>query len=165
MFRALRIISRAENKSYLYENEGNSTGFKADFLYFLSHRGEFDIKCKEKTMAKYDIIIQNSASKQVYVLSGLTPTEETGLYVQFEDVELPSEAKNGEYTYVLVQNRLSGVTYAPKTDVLDTIVTYSGQSYTLRDLRPMTGLMRVGEVNEKNVYQPKDKNKTYYYQK
>ena len=116
-------------------------------------------------MAKYDIIIQNSASKQVYVLSGLTPTEETGLYVQFEDVELPSEAKNGEYTYVLVQNRLSGVTYAPKTDVLDTIVTYSGQSYTLRDLRPMTGLMRVGEVNEKNVYQPKDKNKTYYYQK
>lgn len=116
-------------------------------------------------MALYDIIIQNAASKEVFVLSGLTPTVENGLYAQFEDVELPERATNGEYSYVFIQNRLSGVTYTPKTDLQDTIVTYSGQSYTLRDLRPMTGLLRVGTVESKNEYQPKAKNKNYYYEK
>lgn len=116
-------------------------------------------------MAKYDILLQNNASKEYFIFSGVSATVETDLYVEFDDLELPESVKDGEYTYAVIRNSLENVTYKPKNGLSETIVEYSGQTYQLSDLRPFTGLLRVGEVEEKNNYQDKPKNKTYYYKK
>lgn len=116
-------------------------------------------------MGTYDILLQNNGSKEIFILSGVEATLETRLFVEFDDFSLPEGAKNGEYTYAVIQNSLSGVTYKPKNGLSETIVEYSGQTYQLGDLRPFMGLLRVGEVEEKNNYQDKPKNKNYYYQK
>lgn len=100
----------------------------------------------------YDIILQNNASKEFFVLSGLQNTSFTELYLQFEGVELPEEAQDGEYTYAVVKNERQDVIYAPKTPILDTIATVNGEDFILRDLCPLTGLLRVGKVEETNVY-------------
>lgn len=115
-------------------------------------------------MAKFDIILQNNGDKRIFLLSGMTNVSENQLYLDFENVELPDGAENGEYTYAVIANDLSGTVYDFKSEILETIVTASGVSVTLRDLKPLIGLLRVGNIEEKNVYQPKN-NKTYYYKK
>ena len=116
-------------------------------------------------MAKYDILLQNNASKEYFIFSGVESTVENNLYVEFDDFEMPEKVKNGEYTYAVLRNSLSGVTYNCKNGLMDSLVEYSGQTYQLVDLRPLTGLLRVGKIEDKNNYQEKPKNKTYYYQK
>lgn len=111
----------------------------------------------------YDIILQNNASKEFFVLSGLQNTSSTELYLQFEDIELPEGAQDGEYTYACVCNEESGVTYSPKTPILDTIVHSNEEDIVLGELKPYTGLLRVGKPQESNVYDD-TKNKTFYYE-
>lgn len=112
----------------------------------------------------YDIILQNNADKRVFILSGMTNVSQSHLWLGFENVELPEGAEDGEYTYAVIRNVLRGVTYDPKAEVLDTIVTYEESSVTLRDLKPMVGILRVGTPATKNVYKA-DNKKNYYYQK
>jgi len=114
-------------------------------------------------MAKYDVLLQNNTDKQIFILSGQESTAEAKLYIEFDGLTLPKKAQNGEYTYAVIANELTGVEYKPKNGLLETIVTYSGATYRLGDLKPYTGLLRVGEIEEKNVYQEKPKNKNYYY--
>lgn len=100
----------------------------------------------------YDIILQNNASKEFFILSGLQNTSSTELYLQFEEVDLPEDAQDGEYTYAVVKNDRQDAQYAPKTPILDTIVTVDGGEYLLKDLCPKTGLLRVGVYEDINVY-------------
>lgn len=111
-----------------------------------------------------DLIIQNNSDKRIWLLSGLTDTSDTHLYAHFEDVEMPDDAPNGEYFYALIGNDRNDVSYTFKTDLLSTIVTVGDDNFELRDLSPATGLLRIGDVVDNAVYQPKD-NKTYYYKK
>lgn len=111
----------------------------------------------------YDIILQNNASKEFFVVSGLQNTSSTELYLQFEEVDLPEEAQDGEYTYACLCNEESGVTYSPKTPILDTIVTIGEEQLVLGDLKPLVGLLRVGKPKESNVYDNTN-NKTFYYE-
>lgn len=112
----------------------------------------------------YDIIIQNNGDKRMWVLRGLENVSDTHLYLDFEGVEWPTGAEDGEYSYACIMNTLNNAEYGLKTAILDTVVTVDGSEFKLRDLKPITGLIRVGEVKEKNVYQDK-KNKNYYYKK
>lgn len=110
-----------------------------------------------------DLIFQNNGDRRMWIVSGITPAEQNHLIIKFTDLELPADAPEGEYTYALIVNEYgSAVTYNLKTDLLDTEVTYNDKTYILRDLAPITGLMRIGGVpTEKNIYQRKNKN--YYY--
>ena len=115
-------------------------------------------------MAKYDVIIQNSASKQTFLLTGNTDTSESHLYHRFE-VEI--DAPEGEYVYVCVRNDREDVEYEFKTPVLDTVVHVGDEEMVLRDLQPSTGLLRIGEnVDPENVYEEtseKNNPTTFYY--
>lgn len=111
----------------------------------------------------YDIILQNNASKEFFILSGLQNSSSTELYLQFDGIELPETAQDGEYTYACACNEQSGVTYSPKTPILDTIVTKDGEELVLADLKPLVGLLRVGKPIESNVYDDTN-NKTFYYE-
>lgn len=116
-------------------------------------------------MAKYDIILQNNASKETFIISGVSSTGNSRLYLEFENLEMPEGAQDGEYTYTVVRNELEGVSYKPQNGLLESVVEYDGQSYALRDLKPLVGLLRIGNVEDRNVYKDDDKNKIYYYKK
>ena len=121
----------------------------------------------------FDILFQNNASREFTILTGLTNTSTTDLYLQFEGIEL--DVPEGEYTYAVLCNSRYDVQYETKTPILDTIVHTNDGDVILKDLCPLTGLMRVGEIDETNVYDTekadtfpydgkKDNNSTIYYE-
>lgn len=113
-------------------------------------------------MAKYDIILQNNASKQVFLLPGVDDKSESHLYHLFE---VKIDAPEGEYTYVIVYNERDDVEYEYKTPILDTVLHYGDdESIVLRLLQPDTGLLRIGATIEpENTYIPDENNDTTFY--
>lgn len=112
---------------------------------------------------KYDLIIQNNASKQTFLFSGLTDTSETHLYHKFEDLDL--DVPDGEYTYYVLRNERDDVEYDFKTPLGDTIVRADGQEVILKSLQPSTGLLRVGsEIKVVNTYDNNKENTIFYYE-
>ena len=111
--------------------------------------------------AKYDLILMGNASRQFFLLSGLTDTSTTHLYHRFL-VEI--DAEEGEYTYAVVRNERNDVEYEFKTPLLDTIIHTQDGDVVIRDLQPSTGLMRIGnEIAPVNMYQKDNKNTIFYY--
>lgn len=106
----------------------------------------------------YDIILQNNASKEFFLLQGLEDEARTELYLEFNDVELPDDLPDGEYVYAVLGNKREDVTYVFNTPILDTIVQTEDGDVVLRDLQPFTGLLRVGLIVEKNVYDEDESN-------
>lgn len=104
-------------------------------------------------MAKYDLLLLNSASGEFFLFSGLLDSSDTHLYHRFEDVEL--DVPDGEYTYALLRNERDDVEYTFKTPLLETELKIGEESAILRDFQPSTGLLRVGAVWEPiNIYSP-----------
>lgn len=112
-----------------------------------------------------DLIMQNNSDKRTWIVTGLTNVSTSHIYVQFDDVELPLDMPNGEYSYALITEPAEGVVYEPKIDIWDTIVKWDGKECQLRDLNPSTGLLRIGILKESNTYKEKTENKTFYYKK
>lgn len=110
----------------------------------------------------YDLILQNNASKEFFLYSGLTDTSTSHLYHKFDvDLDVPS----GEYTYAVIKNTRDDVEYDFKTPILDTIVKADDQEVQLSYLQPCTGLLRVGEeVKQENIYDDNKKQTIYYYE-
>lgn len=108
----------------------------------------------------YDIILQNSATKREYLVSGLTDSGNRLAYV-FEDFAMPEDAQFGEYYGALIWNGRRDVTYEFKDVVLETILHTNEGDVRLRDLRPEVFLMRYGTVEAEAVY--RDNNTEYYY--
>ena len=112
---------------------------------------------------KYDLILQNNASKEFIVFSALTDYTTTHLYYKFvEDLEL----KEGEYTYAVVPNDDETVIeYDFKNPLLDTVLKIDEKTVILKDMEPDTGLMRVGkDIKEDAIYDPKNNNEIFYYE-
>lgn len=107
----------------------------------------------------YDIIMQNNASREFYLLQGLTDMAPTELYLQFNNVEL--DIPEGEYTYACFVNDRDDVVYEYKTPLLDTIVHTDEEDIVLKNLQPYTGLLRVGTVGETNLYDSTSTNYPY----
>lgn len=113
-------------------------------------------------MNKYDLIIQNSASKENFLYSGLTDNSGSHLYFQFTNLDL--DVPDGEYTYCLLRNDRDDVVYDFTTPILDSMVHADGKDVMLRDLQPITGLLRVGDaIQNKNTYDNNNKKTIFYY--
>lgn len=111
-------------------------------------------------MSKFDVILQNNASKEFILLSGLTDTSTSHLYHRFE---VDIDAAEGEYTYAVQYNTRDDVEYEFKTPILDTVLHTEDGDVVLRDLQPSTGLLRIGSnIEPVNIYQ-KDNNDTIFY--
>ena len=113
---------------------------------------------------KYDLLLQNNASKEFFIYSGLTDTGDNHLYYKF-NIDL-STLKSAEYTYVVLINNRDDVQYDLNTPILDTILHTGEGDVLLRDLQPSTGLLQIGDgapVYE-NVYDDtQDNNLIFYY--
>lgn len=112
----------------------------------------------------FDILIQNNASKEIFILKQLENVSDSNLYLQFEDVDLPAAVKGGEYTYAVIFNDREDVEYETKSLLLKTVLHTDEGDFILGDLKPITGLLRVGEIETINQYK-KDENKPIYYYK
>lgn len=111
----------------------------------------------------YDILIQNNTSREVFIIKGLENASNDELYLQFDGVDMPEGVKDGEYTYAVIRNDRDDVVYEPNTVLLETLIKTDEGNIRLRYLSPIVGLLRVGKIEEKNVYDTNNKNKTYYY--
>jgi len=109
----------------------------------------------------FDLILQNNASKQIYLLSGLTDTSESSMAYLFEDFEMPESSQEGEYTCVLFRNGRKDVVYEFKNDILETIAHTGEGDVALRLLRPEIFLLKYGEINEVYGYRKSDKEYVY----
>lgn len=148
-----------------------STPYKGCSFYEMP---QYLLKVEEKRQKmaentkKYDLIIQNNASRATYVFSGLTDLSNNDLFYQFE---FEIGVAEGEYTYALLRNDRDDVTYDFRIPILDTIVHTEEGDVVLSDLQPPTGLLRVGDTIEvANIYdntaysgQTTDENNTIFY--
>ena len=111
----------------------------------------------------FDLLIQHSASKREWVVSGLTDKGNTMAYV-FKDFVMPEDAPEGEYYCVLVWNGREDVEWDVKDVLLDSVARTSEGNVMLRNLRPEIFLMRYGVVESPAQYRDTDK-QYYYYNK
>ena len=121
----------------------------------------------EKNMIKqpkYDLLLENNASKEFFIFSGLTDTSDNHLYYKF-NIDL-SSLKSAEYNYVVLINNRDDVEYDLNIPILNTILHTGEGDVLLRDLQPSTGLLQIGDgvpVYE-NVYdETQDNNLIFYY--
>lgn len=112
----------------------------------------------------FDILIQNNASKEIFILPQMENMSENNLYLQFDNVNFPSGVVDGEYTYAVIYNDRDDVVYETNIVLMKTVLKTGEGDFVLGDLKPLTGLLRVGEVQDSNTYK-KDENKTIYYYK
>lgn len=110
---------------------------------------------------KYDLLLQNNASKEFFTYSGLTDTSDSHLFYQF-DVEL--DVPDGEYVYAVFINNRDDVEIELKTPILSSILHTEDGDVILRDIQPGTGLLRVGEdMQVVNIYDDKEEKTIFYY--
>ena len=120
----------------------------------------------EKNMIKqpkYDLLLENNASKEFFIYSGLTDISDNHLYYRFEtEIDVPY----GEYTDVLLINNRDDVEYNLNIPILNTILHTGEGDVLLRDLQPSTGLLQIGDgvpVYENLYDETQDNNLIFYY--
>lgn len=113
----------------------------------------------------YDIFLQNNASKQEWVVTGLENTSDNNLYLRFEEFSMPSDAPEGEYTYALIYNGREDVSYDLKDVLLESVIHTGEGDVVLKNLRPLVGLLKYGTVESANTTYRTDVNKDFYYRK
>lgn len=109
----------------------------------------------------FDIILQNSASKKEYLVSGLKDTGNWQAYV-FEGFKMPDSAPFGEYYGALIWNGRDDVEYDFRDVLLDTVLHTGEGDVLLRDLRPEIFVLRYGQVEPAVIYREKDTEFIYY---
>ena len=112
----------------------------------------------------YDLILYNNATKKAYLY---TPLRDTGekLYYRFEDFD-PGDIPYGEYEYALIFNELGILQYTFKNCLLDTLITFDGNTYRLGDLSPEIGLLKYlpeGDETPQETY--RDTEREYFYRR
>lgn len=110
-------------------------------------------------MNTYLLLLEDNFTNQVYqfTLGNLSNNE---LFYEFDVKELFKDLPQGEYTYYLVWNTYTDYTLTLKSDILDSIITANNQTFTLRDTKPETGILKVLDndikqptyIDEKNSY-------------
>lgn len=125
-------------------------------------------------MNTYRLILQNNATKEIHSVGGLVNTSETDLYLKFDDVSIDT-LEDGEYTYYCIMDNFDDALVVVLDEdnggsvVLDfDIVVYDKgvevSRTQLRDINPLVGLLRIGDVAATDNSYNNEENKTYYYE-
>lgn len=108
----------------------------------------------------FTMLLQNNASREVFILDGLHNIAVSPLYYTF-DLVMPDKAPAGEYTYYLtdVSNSIT-----PNSQPLLSVVTLpDGTTKLLGDTKPEIGLFMYNTTDaDPNIYPEKQKSFIYY---
>ena len=111
---------------------------------------------------KFDIILQNNASREVFLLEKQKNRTESINYLLFENVELPSNMPDGEYNYAIIGNMRTDVVYDFQNDLLESLVKTQDGNILLKNLRPFTGLLKIkGDNGKMMFYEQREEGPTY----
>lgn len=111
---------------------------------------------------KFDIILQNNASKEVFLIKKQENSSEKVDYLLFEDIDLPAGMKPGEYTYAVICNIRSDVYYDFQNDLLETVVKTEEGDVKLKLLNPFLGLLTIkGEGSKLMFYEQREETEYY----
>lgn len=114
---------------------------------------------------KYDILIFNNSTKKDYLFQDQQDSSATNLYHIFENLDL-SGLPSGEYSYFTIRNDYGEDVKWQVSDVpLNSVLTYDGKEYFLKDLLPEIGLLKIGTENTKDSSSYRKKDVEYYYKK
>lgn len=120
----------------------------------------------KKLPMKYDLFFQNNGSKQVFSVLGVEDVDANPYYLTFKDFVMPEGMEDGEYTYVVFADMLEGVEFEYRACLLDSVARYDGGEYEFRQLKPLTGLLRIGEpAEEGDTIFAKSNNENIYYKR
>lgn len=114
-------------------------------------------------MARYDLLLQNNASRKTYAITGLTDSGSWMNYL-FENFSMPEDAQEGEYTAFLFYNGRRDVEYQFSPVLGDTIARTGEGDIKISKLRPEIFLLKYGKITDTNTYY-KGENKVYEYKK
>lgn len=113
----------------------------------------------------YDILIFNNSTKKDYLFQSQLDISNNGLYHTFENLNL-SALPSGEYTVYTIRNDYGKAVEWQVSDVpLNSILTYDGKQFVLKDLLPEIGLLKIGTENTKDSSSYRKKDVEYYYRK
>ena len=111
----------------------------------------------------YDIYLYNNSEKEGKLFQGIEDTSSNPLYHSFKDLDL-SELASGEYTCYTIRNDYGEAVKWQVSDVpLNSVLTYEGKEYFLKDLLPEVNLLKIGTENTKDnsTYRKTDVGYTY----
>lgn len=112
---------------------------------------------------KYDLLLQNTASKQEFLVSGLTDSSDNFLSYLFADFQMPENAPEGEYQCVLFRNMRKDVQYRFNDVLLETVAVTGDGEIKVKYLRPEIFILKYGTSESPYAYRSEDKE--YYYKK
>lgn len=106
----------------------------------------------------YILTIQNNASKVITHYYNLEDVADNPLYHLFKNVDL--NIPDGVYTYYLIHAN-GDVTFTDSPVPMESMVETPQGIFKMKDMRPATGLLRVGNVESTAKY--KKNNAEYLY--
>lgn len=110
----------------------------------------------------FDLILQNTASKQEYLIQHLKDTSDSWLQYVFDGFQMPEGAQYGEYIGALYRNYRNDCQYTLSDVITDTLIETREGSVYVRDLRPELFILKyVGGEGDGKAYM--EENKSYYY--
>lgn len=114
---------------------------------------------------KYDVLFFNNSTKKDYLFQEQVDTSSTPIYHTFNHVDL-SGLPSGEYTVYTVRNVYGkAVTWTIQDVPLNSTLTYNGNDYILRDLKPEITLIKIGMEDTLDNSEYRAKNEEYTYRK
>lgn len=90
----------------------------------------------------FDLLLKHNSSNKWFAFSAIEPNIDNGLYYTFNDFQMPETAPYGEYVYFLVEHDENMIEYIFKDTPLNTIVRTDTGAMLLKDLKPLTGLLK-----------------------
>lgn len=112
----------------------------------------------------YTMLVQNTASREVFILPTLENLSASPLYYTF-DIQMPEAAQAGEYCYYLIPQTPKMAISPDSQPLLSKVEQEDGTTVLLRDLRPEIGLLMYKTTNaDPNIY-PERQSSFIYYEK
>ena len=110
----------------------------------------------------YTMLVQNTASREVFILQNLENISASPLYYTF-DIRMPDAAQAGEYCYYLIAQMPTRAILPDSQPLLSKVEQEDGTTVLLRDLRPEIGLFMYKTTNDvPNIYHDRQSSFIYY---
>ena len=116
---------------------------------------------RESLTRQYTMLIQNTASREIFVLDELENLSASPLYYTF-DITMPDAAQAGEYTYYVIS--YASVAETDAQPLLSKIQQIDGTTVLLRDLRPEIGLIMYNTAQHEVSIYPQCQTSFIYYE-